>query len=208
MQRKSRYDYWNNSIIFIRQTAEPYHDTRLSPKLGEVLRTGLGKPLSVRRSSFARTADTDRLNGGLPPPPTPSSTSCPKSTSSSLSTGVPKLLPFALPALEAPPGPDADRLALLAWNVRLAVAFENKGSRYRSSNVWNHFPSSPIATPSLLGLGGWPVGSCAVGAIGSTSPSESYESDDAAEKTALSLAVVGDLGPGIDGCRCSEWMNW
>jgi len=80
-----------------------------------------------------------------------------------------------------PDGLDSETFlrARLAWNVRLAVAFENKGRRYLSSNAWNHLLSSPVG----LSADG-PASADAV-AIGSTSPSDSRDSDDPAENALL-----------------------
>ncbi|KAJ7819579.1 hypothetical protein B0H14DRAFT_3473048 [Mycena olivaceomarginata] len=109
---------------------------------------------------------------------TPSSSS-PPATSASLPAGVPATLgpalPFAPPPLTLRSCVDR-RCARRAWNVRLAVAFEKTGRRYRSSSAWNHFPSSPTAAPVPSPAA--PL-FCARGG-GSTSPSESY-SDDAEE---------------------------
>ena len=116
------------------------HDARVSAEL-EFLSIGLANPLSILLS-------LPRLGTEAP-----NSTSCP-SSSSSLGTGEPLMLPAALPLI--PPGPDMLLRNLLAWNVRLAVAFENKGNRYLSSSAWNHFPSSPIpaAGAAEVGRGG------------------------------------------------------
>ena len=129
------------------------------------------------------------------------------SGSSSLSCGVPSAL-----RLTALTEPDAFRRALRAWNVRLAVAFENSGSKYRSSSAWNHFPSSlallsspwPVPLASCCCCCGPacppppPAGAAAtVLAIGSTSTSESYDSDDAAENTLF--GATGDTG---------DWVWW
>jgi len=129
---------------------------------------GLDSPRSIRLSSSPiPTLCVDTV--------WPSSTSGPSSSSSS-------------PGSTSAPFP-APRRIRLAWNVRLAVAFENKGNRYRSSIAWNHFESSlRSAGPSTAGEGPWlaplPPGAPDVGASGSTSPpSDSSESLDAAENT-------------------------
>jgi len=130
---------------------------------------GLDSPRSMRLSSSAiPTPCVDTV--------WPSSTSGPSSSSSS-------------PGSTSAPFP-APRRIRLAWNVRLAVAFENKGNRYRSSIAWNHFESSlrsagpPTAGEEPSGPAPLPPGTLDVGASGSTSPpSDSSESLDAAENT-------------------------
>src|SRR6266850_2724981 len=134
---------------------------------------GLDNPRSIRLSSNPgpTTPCEDAVR--------PRSTSDPSSSSSSPGSAP-------CPAL---------RRIRLAEKVRLAVAFENNGSRYRSSIAWNHFESSlRSAGPTVAEGPPGPGAPADIEASGSTSPlSEASESLDAAEN-------MDPLRNGEDGC--------